>query len=72
MCEIQFHHKLFYELKKENDYVYERARLFKCDDRNLAYDYVCKFLNQNGSKKLEYVKKRQNKYQKKRTRFFPH
>jgi len=55
VCEIQFHHKLFYELKKENEYVYERARLFKCDDRNLAYDYVCKFFNQNESKKLEYA-----------------
>jgi len=55
VCEIQFHHKLLNEYKQESDYAYERARLFKCGDRNLAYNYICQYSNQNVSKNLTHT-----------------
>jgi len=49
VCEVQFHHKIFYDSKKDSHYVYKRARLFDVEDRNLAYEYVTSHIKKKDS-----------------------
>eukprot|EP01083_Nonionella_stella_P032547 89104_1 len=42
VCEIQLHHKLFYQYKKISHELYKKARLFEQNDINLAYNYADK------------------------------
>ncbi|ETO13614.1 hypothetical protein RFI_23754 [Reticulomyxa filosa] len=55
VCEVQFHHNVFYQYKKESHYVYKRARLFESGDRNLAYEYVTKHIKDKVSKNEKYI-----------------
>ncbi|ETO04761.1 hypothetical protein RFI_32636, partial [Reticulomyxa filosa] len=40
VCELQFHHKWFYNNKKPSHEIYKRARLFELDEINIAYEYA--------------------------------
>eukprot|EP00485_Elphidium_margaritaceum_P024290 CAMPEP_0202710604 /NCGR_PEP_ID=MMETSP1385-20130828/22563_1 /ASSEMBLY_ACC=CAM_ASM_000861 /TAXON_ID=933848 /ORGANISM="Elphidium margaritaceum" /LENGTH=652 /DNA_ID=CAMNT_0049370175 /DNA_START=71 /DNA_END=2029 /DNA_ORIENTATION=+ len=42
VCEIQLHHKLFYQHKKVSHALYKKARLFEQNETNLAYSYADK------------------------------
>eukprot|EP01084_Bolivina_argentea_P108451 193823_1 len=44
ICEMQLHHKLFYQYKKISHNMYKYARLFERDDRNIANDYPKKHM----------------------------
>ncbi|ETO32152.1 hypothetical protein RFI_04962 [Reticulomyxa filosa] len=55
VCEVQFHHEIFYKYKKDSHYVYKRARLFEMGDRNMAYDYVTEHIKPKIGKNEQYV-----------------
>ncbi|ETO09886.1 hypothetical protein RFI_27491 [Reticulomyxa filosa] len=40
VCELQFHHKWFYNNKKTLHEICKRARLFELDEVNIAYEYA--------------------------------
>jgi len=55
VCEIQFHHKIFYDSKKDSHYVYKRARLFDVGDKNMAYEYVTEHIKTKIPPEQKYV-----------------
>jgi len=55
VCEVQFHHEIFYKYKKDSHYVYKRARLFEVNNRNMAYDYVTEHIKPKIKKDEHYV-----------------
>jgi len=44
VCEIQLHHKIFYEHKKISHGMYKQARLFDLKGHNIAYEYADKYM----------------------------
>ena len=44
VCEMQLHHKLFYQLKKISHRMYVKARLFEREGYNAAYQYATTYV----------------------------
>eukprot|EP01083_Nonionella_stella_P254478 874389_1 len=47
VCEIQLHHKLFYQYKKISHSMYKKARLFDLKGHNIAYEYADKYMRRD-------------------------
>merc|ERR1712176_41452 len=52
VCEIQLHHKLFYQHKKISHKMYKIARIFEIDGRNLAYEYADEHIRKSVGDKI--------------------
>eukprot|EP01083_Nonionella_stella_P285276 971072_1 len=59
ICEVQLHHKLFYQHKEVSHAVYKKARIFEDkNENNMAYQYSNQHVRKNvGDKLYEYEQK---------------
>jgi len=55
VCEVQFHHEIFYQYKRDSHYVYKRARLFEVDNRNLVHEYATEHIKPKVGENERYV-----------------